>query len=136
MPDYRAFALPAVQEVISALRETVPVIYYTKASHHLLAAVAESGADVLSCDWRVNLAELRATIGPKIALQGNLDPAVLFAPQEHIREKTRGILRQLGGIGHILNLGHGILPQTPVENAQTFIATGQAFSFTEKAAAK
>ena len=136
LPEFRAFALPAVQEVISAVRGAVPVIYYTKASHHLLAAVAESGADVLSCDWRVNLAELRAAIGGKIALQGNLDPAVLFAPQEHIRETTRGILRQLGGTGHILNLGHGILPGTPVENAQTFITAGQEFKFGERAAAK
>ena len=136
LPDYRAFALPAVQEVISSLRGTVPVIYYTKASHHLLPAVATSGADVLSCDWRVNLAELRAAAGPKIALQGNLDPAVLFGPQEHIRQTTRGILEQLGGVGHILNLGHGILPGTPVENAQTFITTGQQFSFTETAATK
>jgi uroporphyrinogen decarboxylase len=136
LPEYRAFALPAVQEVISALRGTVPVIYYTKASHHLLSAVTQSGADVLSCDWRVNLAELRATVGAKIALQGNLDPAVLFSPQEHIRETTRGILAQLGGVGHILNLGHGILPATPIENAQMFITTGQQFSFTEKLAAK
>jgi uroporphyrinogen decarboxylase len=136
LPDYRAFAMPAVQEVIAAVRGAVPVIYYSKASHHLLAAVAESGADVLSCDWRVNLAELRAKIGPKIALQGNLDPAMLFAPQEHIRESTRRVLNQLGGLGHILNLGHGILPGTPVENAQTFISTGQQFSFSEKAAAK
>jgi uroporphyrinogen decarboxylase len=136
LPDYQEFALPAVQEIISGVRGSVPVIYYTKASHHLLPAVAKSGADVLSCDWRVNLAELRAAVGPKIALQGNLDPAVLFAPQEHIRETTRGILGQLGGVGHILNLGHGILPGTPVENAQTFITTGQEFSFTEKAAAK
>jgi uroporphyrinogen decarboxylase len=136
LPEYRAFALPAVQEVISALRGTAPVIYYTKASHHLLSAVPESGADVLSCDWRVNLAELRATVGPKIALQGNLDPALLFSPQEHIRETTRGFLGQLGGVGHILNLGHGILPATPVENAQMFITTGQQFSFTEKLAAK
>src|SRR6266849_8352826 len=136
LPDYKEFALPAVQEVISVVSGTVPVIYYTKASHHLLPAVAQSGADVLSCDWRVNLAELRAAVGPKIALQGNLDPAVLFAPQEHIRETTRGILGQLGGVGHILNLGHGILPETPVENAQMFITTGQQFSFTEKLAAQ
>ena len=136
MPDYRAFALPAVQEVISALRGTIPVIYYTKASHHLLPAVAEAGADVLSCDWRVNLAELRETIGSKIALQGNLDPAVLFGPQEHIRQTTREILEQLGGVGHILNLGHGILPGTPVENAETFITTGQQFLFMETASGK
>src|SRR6201982_4113012 len=68
LPEYRAFALPAVQEVISAVHGAVPVIYYTKASHHLLPVVSESGADVLSCDWRVNLAELRATIGAKVAL--------------------------------------------------------------------
>src|SRR6266404_5194888 len=83
LPDYRSFVLPAVQEVISAVRGTAPVIYYTKASHHLLPAIIESGADVLSCDWRVNLAELRAQAGPKIALQGNLDPAMLFAPHDH-----------------------------------------------------
>jgi uroporphyrinogen decarboxylase len=136
LPEYRAFALPAVQEVISALRGTVPVIYYTKASHHLLPAVAESGADVLSCDWRVSLAELRAKVGAKFALQGNLDPAVLFAPQDHIRKTTKEILEQLGGVGHILNLGHGILPSTPVENAQTFITIGQQFSFTEKLTVK
>jgi uroporphyrinogen decarboxylase len=136
LPEYGEFALPAVQEVISAVSGSVPVIYYTKAAHHLRPALAESGADVLSCDWRVNLAELRATLGPRIALQGNLDPAVLFAPQEHIRKTTKDILGQLGGVGHILNLGHGILPATPVENAQTFIATGQQFLFTEKVAAK
>jgi len=129
LPDYQAFALPALQEIISVVRGSAPIIYYTKASHHLLPAIARSGADVLSCDWRVDLAELRATLGPKVALQGNLDPAVLFAPQEHIRKTTHEILSQLGGVGHILNLGHGILPGTSVENAQTFITTGQQFSF-------
>jgi uroporphyrinogen decarboxylase len=134
--DYQSFVLPAVQEVISAVRGPVPVIYYTKASHHLLPAVVKAGADVLSVDWRVNLAELHALAGPKVGLQGNLDPAVLFSPQGHIQEVTRGILGQLGGTGHILNLGHGILPGTPVESAQTFITTGQGYSFTEKAAAQ
>ena len=134
LPDYQAFALPALQEIISAVRGTAPIIYYTKASHHLLPAVARSGADVLSCDWRIDLAALRATLGPKIALQGNLDPAVLFGPQDHIRKTTQQILGQLGGVGHILNLGHGILPGTPVENAETFVAAGKQFSFTNKAA--
>jgi uroporphyrinogen decarboxylase len=134
LADYRAFVLPAVHEIVSAVRGAAPIIYYTKASHHLLSAVIESGADVLSCDWRVNLAELRKLAGPKIALQGNLDPAVLFSPQDHIRKTTHEIVRQLGGVGHILNLGHGILPATPVENAQTFISAGQQFLFSEKAA--
>ena len=132
--DYEAFALPAVQEIISALGGAVPVIYYTKASQHLLPAVAKSGADVLSCDWRMTLAQLRALLGPRIALQGNLDPAVLLAPQKHIRAATQEILAQLGGVGHILNLGHGILPATPVEAAQTFVATGQQTSFAENTA--
>src|SRR5258708_8327010 len=136
VPEYRAFVLPAIQEVISAVRGTAPVIYYTKASNHLLTAIIESGADVLSCDWRVNLAELRALAGPTIALQGNLDPAVLFAPHDHIRNTTQEILALLGGVGHILNLGQGILPATSIERAQTFISTGQQFSFATKAAVK
>jgi uroporphyrinogen decarboxylase len=123
--DYNRFALPAVQEVISGLGNRVPVIYYTKASHHLLPAVAQSGASLLSVDWRVDLADIRKTLGPKIALQGNVDPAVLLGPQEKIRAVTRDTAAALGGQGHILNLGHGILQNTPVENAKLFIETGQ-----------
>jgi uroporphyrinogen decarboxylase len=127
--DYNRFALPAVQEVISGLGNRVPVIYYTKASHHLLPAIAHSGANVLSVDWRVDLAEIRKTLGPRIALQGNLDPAVLFGPHEKIRAVTQDTVSALGGQGHILNLGHGILQNTPVENAQLFIETGQHAAF-------
>jgi uroporphyrinogen decarboxylase len=123
--DYNRFALPAVQEVIAGIAGLAPVIYYTKASHHLLPAIAQSGANVLSVDWRVDLAEVRRTLGPKVALQGNLDPAMLLAPAAKIREATLDIVNALGGRGHILNLGHGILPNTPVENAQLFIETGQ-----------
>jgi uroporphyrinogen decarboxylase len=125
LQDYQEFALPAVQEIISGISGSAPVIYYTKASQHLLSAVARSGANVLSVDWRVDLAELRKAIGPKIALQGNVDPAVLLGPQAKIREITKDTVNSLIGRGHILNLGHGILPSTPVENAQLFIETGQ-----------
>jgi uroporphyrinogen decarboxylase len=127
--DYERWALPAVKKIISALAGTVPVIYYTKASSHLIAAVARSGADVLSVDWRINLAELRRFIGPKMALQGNLDPAALFGPEERIRTSTVELAKSLRGRGHILNLGHGILQHTPVDNAQLFIATGQQVTF-------
>ena len=123
--DYNRFALPAIQEIISGLGHGVPVIYYTKSSHHLLPAVAQSGASVLSVDWRVDLAEIRKTLGPKIALQGNVDPAVLLGPQERIRAVTLDTVSALAGQGHILNLGHGILQNTPVENAKLFIETGQ-----------
>jgi uroporphyrinogen decarboxylase len=123
--DYTEFVLPAVQQVISGLSSAVPVIYYTKASHHLLPAIVKAGATVLSVDWRAPLSELRELAGPRVALQGNLDPAILFGPQEKIREATLGLLAELSGRGHILNLGHGILQHTPVENAQLFIHTGQ-----------
>jgi uroporphyrinogen decarboxylase len=129
LTDYQQFALPAVQEIIRSVAGSAPVIYYTKASHHLLPAVAQSGANVLSVDWRVDLAALRKLAGPKVGIQGNLDPALLDAPQDILRTKTTEILRQLGGVGHILNLGHGILPTTPVENAQLFIQTGQQAAF-------
>lgn len=123
--DYSEFVLPAVQQIVSGLSHSVPVIYYTKASHHLLPSLVKSGADVLSVDWRISLAELRALAGPRVALQGNLDPAILFGPQDKIRQATLEIAMELGGHGHILNLGHGILQHTPVENAQLFISTGQ-----------
>src|SRR6202790_277208 len=123
--DYEDFALPAVQEVISGLAGAAPVIYYTKAPHHLLPAGGPSRADVLRGEWRVYLAALRRQLGPKIALQGNVDPAVLFGPADEIRTVIQETLATLGGVGHILNLGHGILPATPVENAQLFVETGK-----------
>ena len=126
LEDYLEFALPATQEIISAVRTTgAPVILYTKASHHLLPAIVRSGADVLSVDWRIPLGTVRALAGPRIALQGNVDPAVLFAPADSIRQAVARCVSELNGVGHILNLGHGILPATSVENAQLFIRAGQ-----------
>jgi uroporphyrinogen decarboxylase len=125
LADYTEFALPAAQEVISGLGHAVPVIYYSKASHHLLPSIIKTGADVLSVDWRIPLSELRAMAGPDVALQGNLDPAMLLGPEDKIREATLGLIAELCGRGHIMNLGHGILQHTPVENAQLFIDTAQ-----------
>lgn len=125
LEDYEAFALPATQEIISGLAHAAPVIYYTKASHHLLPAVARSGANVLSVDWRVDMHALRLLLGPSFAIQGNVDPTILLGPRSEIRRAATEAVAALGGAGHILNLGHGILQQTPVENAQLFIETGQ-----------
>jgi uroporphyrinogen decarboxylase len=129
LEDYENFALPAVQQVISGISSgiggKVPVIYYAKASSHLMPAIARAGANVLSVDWRIDLAALRKTLGPKVALQGNVDPAILLGPSRKIREATQSALSALNGMGHILNLGHGIFKQTPVENARLFIETGQ-----------
>jgi uroporphyrinogen decarboxylase len=127
--DYREFALPATQLLIRELAAgETPIILYTKASNHLLTLAAESGANVLSVDWRANLAELRRTLGPRIALQGNIDPTLLLGPQDNIVQAVATAITQTDGVGHILNLGHGILPMTPVENAQAFIRAGQEFS--------
>ncbi len=125
--DYLEFALPATQLLISELAAgKTPIILYTKGSTHLLSDVARSGADVLSVDWRVDLRELRRQLGPRIALQGNIDPSALLGPPDHIRGAVREAIAKTGGIGHILNLGHGILPSTPVENARVFVEAGQA----------
>ncbi len=127
--DYEGFALPATQRLIAELDSgRVPVILYTKASTHLLRSVAQAGADVLSVDWRADLAELRQQLGDRIALQGNVDPCVLLGPEESIRAAAREAIEKTSGVGHILNLGHGILPTTPVEAARTFVQAGQTTS--------
>lgn len=127
LDQYREFALPATQLLIEEIGAgDTPVILYSKASSHLLAAAAESGASVLSVDWRVDLASVREQVGPRVALQGNVDPCVLLGPEEGVRRAAREAVESTGGVGHILNLGHGILQQTPVENARAFVRAGQA----------
>jgi len=129
LADYRAFELPATQLLLAELNAgAAPTILYTKASGHLIEAVAATGASVLSVDWRADLAKLRAQFGSRIALQGNVDPCALLASAESIRGAVHAAVEATGGVGHILNLGHGILPQTPVENARAFIEAGQSAS--------
>jgi uroporphyrinogen decarboxylase len=127
LEQYREFELPATQLLIEEIRAVnTPVILYTKASTHLLEAAAESGASVISVDWRADLAALRERLGARVALQGNVDPCVLLGPEEGVRQAARDAVEKTGGAGHILNLGHGILPQTPVANARAFVAAGQS----------
>jgi len=128
--EYESFALPAVQHLMDALAPgPVPVIYYSKGSNHLLESAAGSGATVLSVDWRVNLGELRTVLlertGRLWPLQGNVDPAALLGNEAGVRRAVRHALAQTGGRAHILNLGHGILPDVPVESARAFIQAGQ-----------
>jgi uroporphyrinogen decarboxylase len=132
LQDYTEFVLPVVQEIIAGLGSAVPIIYYTKASHHLLPSIVNVGANVLSVDWRVPLTEVRKLAGPGVAIQGNLDPAMLFSSHEKIRDTTLDIVSELSGHGHILNLGHGILQRTPVENAELFIRSGQQATLNAK----
>jgi uroporphyrinogen decarboxylase len=120
---WRAVALPPLRKIVDALKGTVPLIYYSNGGGHLLPALAELPVDVLSVDWRLPLSEVRARLGPRgpKILQGNLDPAALLAPIPEIERRTAELLAEGQGGGHIVNLGHGILPMVPVENARAFV---------------
>jgi uroporphyrinogen decarboxylase len=140
---YRAFELPATQLLISELRTQIsaesgdtPVILFTKNSGHLMEHVAQCGADVLSLDWRADLAQVQKRFQGRFALQGNVDPCVLFGPIPQIENAAHSAVAQTGGLGHILNLGHGILPETPVENALAFVRAGQSAPVESHAGAK
>ena len=130
-PDFEEFALAYHQRVFQSLHRGpeglgVPAILYVNGCGAVLERMALSGADVLSIDWRTDLADARSRIGDQLALQGNLDPCALFGTPETIAETTREIIEKGGGTGHIVNLGHGILPETPVENAQAFVNAAKA----------
>jgi uroporphyrinogen decarboxylase len=95
------------------------VILFVNGCAHLLEAMAESGADVLSVDWRIELSEARRRV-PRLALQGNLDPGTLLGPPEEVARQTRGLVEETGGRAHVVNLGHGVLPATPIESVEAF----------------
>ncbi len=123
---YREFELPATQLLISELNTPQPVILFTKNSGHLIDLAAQTGAGVLSVDWRADLAALQKSFAGKLSLQGNVDPCALLSSPSQAEAAARHAVAQTGGLGHILNLGHGILPATPVENALAFVRAGQS----------
>ncbi|HEX7879841.1 MAG TPA: uroporphyrinogen decarboxylase [Candidatus Eisenbacteria bacterium] len=124
---YREHMVPRLARIVAAIQPLgVPIILYVNGSTHLLEAMAETGADVLSVDWRLPLDEVRRRVGPGPALQGNLDPCALYAPPDVIAEKVRAILAAAGPSGHIMNLGHGILPDAPVTGARAMVAAAHA----------
>ncbi len=115
--DYRELVLPHSRALIRSLTPGVPVIHFGTGTAGLLPLMRDAGGDVLGLDWRVDLDEAWARLGPGVAVQGNLDPAILLSRPEHFRPRVRRILDQAGGRpGHIFNLGHGVLPQTPVDH--------------------
>jgi uroporphyrinogen decarboxylase len=118
--DYRRSVLPHTTSLVKALRKTgVPVIYFGTDSATLLPSMQETGAEVIGLDWRIPLDEGWRSLGNKGAVQGNLDPVLLFADWPQLEARAGDILRRAGGrAGHIFNLGHGILPETPVENVK------------------
>ena len=121
--DYRCFVLPQTRTLIQELRRTgVPVIYFGTDTATLLEAMQETAADVIGLDWRIPLDEGWQKLNYRTAVQGNLDPAALFASWKAVRERAEDVLQRAGGrTGHIFNLGHGILPETPVENVRALV---------------
>ncbi len=125
--DYATFVQPHTQRIIGALTGTVPFIHFGTNTATLLPLMQNDGADVLGADWRIPLDDAWQLIGAK-AIQGNLDPAVLLGPWEYVRTQAADVLRRANGRpGHIFNLGHGIHPQTPVENLERLVEFVHAF---------
>jgi len=115
--DYREFVLPHSRAVIEGVKRGVPVIHFGTGTATLLELMREAGGDVIGLDWRVRLDEGWQRVGHDVAVMGNLDPITLFASRDALKSQTKRILEQAGGrVGHVFNLGHGILPETPVEN--------------------
>jgi uroporphyrinogen decarboxylase len=128
--DYENFVLPYSQRVLAAARtENVPVIHFGTNTTTLLPLMKRAGGDVIGLDWRIPLDDGWSMLGHDVAVQGNLDPALLFAPQPEIKKRVHDILRRADGRpGHIFNLGHGILQHTPVENVKAVVDMVHEFS--------
>jgi uroporphyrinogen decarboxylase len=120
--DYRQFVLPHMRTLISGITPGTPIIHFGTGTGGLLELMREGGGDVIGLDWRIELDSGWQRLGYDVGVQGNLDPVVLFAPVDEIRTRTVRILDQARGHhGHIFNLGHGILPNTPVDNVIALI---------------
>jgi len=120
--DYETAILPHMKDLFSQLDSSVPTIYFGTGTPGILELIAAAGSDVVGIDWRIRMNEAWARVGHDRAVQGNLDPLLLFAPPETIRARVRQILEETEGRpGHIMNLGHGILPQTPIDSVRCFV---------------
>ncbi|MBX7152276.1 uroporphyrinogen decarboxylase [bacterium] len=128
--DFEEFSLRYIAQVISQLpKNHVPVIVFCKDCGHSLKKIASTGAQVVGLDWTTDIGDARRLIGSTVALQGNLDPTILFSTPERIEKGVKDILAKFGkGNGHIFNLGHGVLTETPVENVKTFVETVKKYS--------
>lgn len=125
---WREIALPPLLEILEPLAGRVPLIFYVNNGAHLLPALSNLPVEVLSVDWRLPLDRVRLVIGEGKALQGNLDPTALLGNPEDIEARAIKMLQSASGGAHIANLGHGILPMTPVENAKAFVDAVQTHS--------
>jgi uroporphyrinogen decarboxylase len=126
--DYDVFALPYQQRVVQQVKQThpdTPLVMYISGSAGVLERMGQTGVDIVSVDWTVDMADARRRLGPDMVVQGNVDPGILFGSKDVIRDRIHDTVRKAGNRGHILNLGHGILPGTPEENAAHFFETAK-----------
>lgn len=129
--DYETFALPYQKKVVQQVKQThpdTPLILYISGSAGVLERMAQSGVDIVSVDWTVDMAEARQRLG-NLGVQGNVDPGVLFGSKDFIRDRIFDTVRKAGDRGHVLNLGHGILPGTPEDNAAFFFETAKGLKY-------
>jgi len=121
--DYREYVLPHMRRALGAIAAFgVPVIHFGTGTGALLELMRDAGGDVIGLDWRVDLGDAWDRLGPRVGVQGNLDPVALFAPPDAIRRQVARILARAGGRpGHVFNLGHGVLPETPVEHVAAVV---------------
>ena len=127
LDDFKNISLKYIRQIVRALREEVLVIVFAKGAWHSLKQMAETGAHGLGIDWCIEPQMARKLAGDRIALQGNFDPAKLMSPIPVIRNEVRRMLQDFAGQAHIANLGHGILPNTPVDHAKAFVETVKEF---------
>ena len=121
--EFKEFSLRYIEQILKLLkRNGALTIVFCKDCGYSIESIADTGCDVVGLDWSIDIAKARMMVGSYAALQGNLDPTLLYAPPERIREGVKKILEKFGkGSGHIFNLGHGVLPDTPVEHVKTFV---------------
>jgi len=120
--EFKKFALPSIKNIFKSLdKNGVPRIYYARGSGIPLNLLKDCGVDVFSADWRISLSNARKILGNGVSLQGNIDPACLFAGEEKIKSEVRRVISQTGGVGHIVNLGAGIFPETPLKGVETLV---------------
>jgi uroporphyrinogen decarboxylase len=133
--DFREFALRYAKQVIAQIRSSstftkhpVPIIYFVNSCAPYLEDYKTSGADVLGVDFRIDISQARRGVGDGVALQGNLDPGALFCEPAEIRKRVAEILTKAGPIGHIFNLGHGVMPPTNPEHVRVMVNAVKEFS--------
>lgn len=131
--DYEEYVLPYSKRVIEGIDKSVPLIHFATSSSTLLGLMRRAGGDVIGVDWRIDIGEAWERIGNEVAIQGNLDPVILFGSVDLIKREAKRILDRVGDRpGHIFNLGHGILPTTPVENVAALIDVVHEYSSEKK----